>query len=233
MFNFLRRRRPPAESTTESDVLSPPRESVDEDGVPRIDNVDVQRAQCLPPGQSKAKKWPVLHYSEVPKIDLATWDFRVFGCVDTPLHLTWDEMSALPRVRVHADMHCVTSWTVLDQEWEGVSVTALLERAGLRPQARFLLAHGADAVSGGEKYSTNMPLGYVMSPDVVLATACNGQPLTAEHGGPMRLVVPRLYAWKSAKWIRALELLETDRPGFWERNGYNDRGDPWTEERYR
>jgi DMSO/TMAO reductase YedYZ molybdopterin-dependent catalytic subunit len=231
MFNFLRRRRAASEGLPE-EALADPVQTVDPDGILRVENVDVQRAQRIPPGQTKAKKWPVLHYGDVPRVDRATWKLDVWGAVENRLTLDWDAVAELPRIRVHADMHCVTTWSRLDQVWEGPSLHALFARAGLRPEARFLVAYGADAVGPGDTYTTNMPLEYALSPDALLATHCNGEPLTPDHGGPIRLVVPLLYAWKSAKWVRGLEVLEDDRPGFWERNGYHDRGDPWREERY-
>lgn len=231
MFKLFRRRKP-APAAPAPPKAPPPVISVGEDGIPVVESGDVQRTVRIPQGQSRARKWPVLDYTGVPDIDMATWDFRVFGDVETPLRFTWDEMQALPRVRVHADMHCVTSWSLLDQIWEGFSVADLLARAGLKPDARFLIAHGADAVGRNENYTTNMPVEFVLSPEALLAVAVNGAPLPPKHGGPMRLVVPRLYAWKSAKWVRALEATVDDRAGFWERNGYHDRGDPWMEERY-
>jgi DMSO/TMAO reductase YedYZ molybdopterin-dependent catalytic subunit len=193
----------------------------------RLESPDTRRAQRLPPGQSKAKKWPVLQWSQVPKVDLNTWRLRVFGLVRRETTLTWDELRALPQITVHADMHCVTTWSRLDQNWEGVSLRTLLDLAQVPDEARYCVAHGAD---GG--YETNMPIEYLRAKDALVAWACNDEPLSAEHGGPVRLVVPQLYAWKSCKWLTALEFLRDDRSGLWERNGYHDRGDPWREERY-
>lgn len=232
MFNFIRRRRPASEPHADDGTVPSATAAVDDDGVLRVENADVKRVQRLPPGQSKAKKWPVLHYGEVPQVDLANFELTVFGAVDRPLKLPWAALQERTRVRVHADMHCVTTWSMLDQTWEGWPLVPLLEEAGVQPAARFLVAHGADAVGRGEGYTTNMPLEYALSPDALLATHCNGVPLTPDHGGPMRLVIPLLYAWKSAKWLRGLEVLVDDRPGFWERNGYHGRANPWTEERY-
>jgi len=239
MLKFLERLRrdapsPVQHASAETREAPPsPSTATDADGVRRVVNADVQRERRIPPGQSKAKKWPVLQYGEVPRVDTATWQLRVFGAVEREITLSWDALNALPRIRVHADMHCVTTWTVLDQHWEGVSIHDVLELAEVRDDARFLVAWGADRVGSSERYSTNMPLVDALSPDVLLATHCNGKPLTPEHGGPIRLVVPLLYAWKSAKWVEGLELLTDDRAGFWERNGYHDHGDPWIEERMR
>lgn len=180
----------------------------------------------LPPGQIETRKWPVLHYSEVPRVDLATWRFRVFGLVEREVSLGWDELRALPRRETLCDIHCVTHWSRFDNRFAGVPVDALLRRAGVRPEARYVLVH-ADP-----DYTTNLPLGDLDRPENLLATEFGGEPLTAEHGGPVRLLVPHLYFWKSAKWVRGFELLADDEPGFWERNGYHMRGDPWAEERY-
>ena len=179
----------------------------------------------LPPGQVVTHKWPVLSAGENPAIDLATWRFRAYGLVGSELTLTWDEFKALPRVRVTADMHCVTRWSRLETTWEGVSIREILWRAQVRPEARFVMAH-----SYGD-YTTNLPLADLADDDVLLADTNDGEPLSADHGGPMRLVVPKLYAWKSAKWLRALEFMERDRRGYWENYGYHDHGDPWKEER--
>lgn len=244
LFDFMRRRLAAARSTPldapsptaalPSPEAHPPaaREVVDDDGVRRVINGDVQRARRIPPGQSRAKKWPVLQYGETPVVHPSDWRLRVFGAVNRGVTLTWEDLLALPRLRVDADMHCVTSWTVLDQRWEGIALETVLDMAGVSPEARFLVAWGADRVGSSERYSTNMPLEDARSSDVLIATHCNGAPLTVAHGGPVRLVVPLLYAWKSAKWLDGLELLVADRPGFWERNGYHHRGDPWAEQRF-
>jgi DMSO/TMAO reductase YedYZ molybdopterin-dependent catalytic subunit len=192
----------------------------------------------LPPNQSRAKRWPVLHQGKgIPAIELTTWRLELNGCVERPLSLSWGELQSLPQVKIQADMHRVTSWTMLDQVWEGVAFSELMERVGPRPEAEFAMATGCDAITGdyaehpAERYTTNVPLEYLRRGDALVATSCNGQPLTAAHGGPVRLVVPQLYAWKSAKWLCGLELMETDRLGFWERLGYHWRGEPWAEER--
>jgi DMSO/TMAO reductase YedYZ molybdopterin-dependent catalytic subunit len=168
----------------------------------------------------------VLHYGEVPKIDLERWDFRVHGLVENPLRLTWEEFQALPRVEVQSDIHCVTRWSRYDNAWEGVSVQEVLRRAGVSPDAAFAIAHAEKG------FTTNLPLAELLKDDVLLADKHDGVALTPEHGWPLRLVVPRRYFWKSAKWIRGIELVATDRPGFWEQNGYHNEADPWKEERF-
>lgn len=180
----------------------------------------------LPPGQILTKKWPVLHYGLVPPVDTATWSFEVSGLVERPYSITWDELLALPRTTVRCDIHCVTTWSRFDNTFEGVAVRLLLERAGVRPAARFCLVHAE------QDFTTNLPLADLDRPDNLVALKHDGDWLTPEHGGPARLLVPHLYFWKSAKWVRGFELLEQDIPGFWEQNGYHMRGDPWTEERY-
>lgn len=189
---------------------------------------DTRRADRIPPGQSRTKKWPVLDASGPPHIDLTTWRFRIGGLAVQKLELTWQEFLALPRIRVFSDFHCVTRWSRLGNLWEGVSTRELVRLAGgARPEARFVLVHGYD-----HGWTTNLPLEDFLADDALVATHHDGEPITIEHGGPARLIVPRLYAWKSAKWVAGVDLLEKDVPGFWEKNGYNMRGDPWTEERY-
>lgn len=191
-------------------------------------SADVFRDQRIPPGQSRTRKWPVLDASGPPRIDLATWKLRIFGLVRQPIELTWNEFLALPRVKVFSDFHCVTRWSRLGNVWEGVSTRALLELAGgPLDEARFALAHGYD-----RGFTTNLPLQDFLSEDALIATTHDGDPISTDHGGPARLIVPLLYAWKSAKWISGIELLPADRAGFWESNGYHMRGDPWSEERY-
>ena len=180
----------------------------------------------LPPGQVLTQKWPVLHYQNVPSVDLNTWRLRVTGHVDTPLALTWDELNALPQRDVLCDMHCVTRWSRYDNIFRGVPVREVLRRAGMRTDAEAAMIHGA------EGYTTNLPMSDLDREENLIATHWNGEPLTAEHGGPVRLLVPHLYLWKSAKWVTGLEVLEYDEPGFWEQNGYHMRGEPWLEERF-
>jgi DMSO/TMAO reductase YedYZ molybdopterin-dependent catalytic subunit len=180
----------------------------------------------IPPGQYRTEKFPVLHYGSTPKTELATWDFKVFGEVDSPFGLTWAEFKALPRNTVQTDIHCVTRWTKLDTTWEGVPIQEILSRAQLRPAATFVLAHSEQG------YTANLPMSILNDDDVLLADTFGGEPLELEHGWPLRLLVPKRYFWKSAKWIRGLEFLDHDILGFWERYGYNNDADPWKEERF-
>jgi DMSO/TMAO reductase YedYZ molybdopterin-dependent catalytic subunit len=192
------------------------------------DRIDVRDTglERLPPGQIITHKWPVLHYGTVPRVDLATWRFEVRGAVERPVSLTWDELLALPRRETACDMHCVTRWSRYDNVFEGVPVQDVLARAGVKPGAAYVLVHAE------QNYTTNLPLSDLDRPANLLALSHNGEPLTPEHGGPVRLLVPHLYLWKSAKWVTGFQLLEEDYPGFWEQNGYHMRGDPWQEERY-
>lgn len=189
---------------------------------------DTLRSNRLPPGQSRTKKWPVLDASGPPAIELERWTFRLSGLVERPVMWTWKEFQGLPRVKVFADFHCVTRWSRLGNLWEGPSTRKLVELAGgVKPEASFALVFGHD---GG--WTTNLPLEHFLAEDALVALFHDGEPLAVEHGGPARLIVPRLYAWKSAKWVAGAELLDRDRAGFWEKNGYHMRGDPWTEERH-
>ena len=181
----------------------------------------------LPPGQyDTGKQWPVLTAEATPKLDLATWSFTVDGLVDRPTTWTWDEMHALAPSTYSGDIHCVTTWSKLGMEFTGVSVDTLLELAGPQPSASFVLARSHTG------YTTNLPRADVTGGKAWVAFTADGAPLAREHGGPARLLVPHLYFWKSAKWVSGLQLLDHDEPGFWERNGYHDRGDPWLEQRY-
>jgi len=180
----------------------------------------------LPPGQSLTLKWPVLHEGQIPAFDPARWDFRVWGLVDNPLRLSWDEFGKLPQVRIRADFHCVTTWSKFDNEWEGVPFPAIAQIARPRPEARYVMVHADPG------YTTNVPLEDLMRDDVLFAHRHAPEPLTPEHGAPLRLVVPHLYAWKSAKWVRGLDFIDQDRAGFWERVGYHMYGDPFREQRY-
>jgi DMSO/TMAO reductase YedYZ molybdopterin-dependent catalytic subunit len=188
---------------------------------------DTHRTQRIPPGQSRTRKWPVLHASYVPDVPTETWTLEIKGLVERPTKYTWDEFLALPQVKVFADFHCVTQWSRLDNIWEGVSTRELLSRAGVLPNARYVLLHGYD-----DGWTTNLPLVDFLAEDALLTYKHDGQPISADHGGPVRAMVPQLYAWKSAKWIKAIELVEFDQPGFWERGGYHNHGDPWREERF-
>ena len=180
----------------------------------------------LPPGQSATLKWPVLHYGSVPKFDPARWEFRTFGLVEIPVKVNWEEFSELPRVQVTADFHCVTRWSRFDNRWEGVPFRAVYDLTRPKPEAAHLLVHAA------EGYNTNIPLRDLLEDNVLLAFRHDGAPLASEHGGPLRLIVPKLYAWKSAKWVEGMEFLAQDRLGFWEKNGYHRYGDPFKEQRH-
>lgn len=180
----------------------------------------------VPPGQTLTRKFPVLHHSHVPAFDEAGYRFRVWGCVERPLELTWAELRALPRVEDVSDFHCVTTWSRLDNRWGGVPIRAVLDRARPTAEARHVLMHCLDG------YTANVPLRVLDDRDVLIAFDHDGEPLSPEHGGPVRLVVPKLYAWKSGKWLAGLELLQRDRRGFWEERGYHNRALPWAEERY-
>ena len=209
--------------TQEKDLRTP-------EGLPAdvIVSPDARRAQRVPPGQSRTLKWPVLDASGAPDISIDKWKLRIGGQVANPAQWNWEEFQSLPRVKVFADFHCVTRWSRLGNLWEGVSTRELVARAGgALPAARYVLAYGYD---GG--WTTNMPLEDFLSEDALVAFLHDGEPTSAEHGGPARLIVPQLYAWKSAKWVAAIELLDHDQAGFWERNGYHMHGDPWKEERY-
>lgn len=188
---------------------------------------DTRRAERVPPGQTRTRKWPVLQAGPVEHVDRAGWQLEVFGQVGSPVSFTLEQFQQLPRVKVYADFHCVTRWSRLDNLWEGVAMSELLMRAGIKPSARFVVLHALD---GG--WTTNIPLADFLADDALAADTHDGKPLSDDHGGPVRAVIPRLYAWKSAKWLRAIELTVENRPGHWEREGYHDHGDPWTEERF-
>ncbi len=178
----------------------------------------------LPPGQYLTRKWPVLSYEAVPAMP-ADWKLNVSGLVEQPLTLTWKEFLALPRVTLTNDIHCVTTWSRYDNTWEGVSIREILQRVKPLPNAQYVMAHSWTG------YTTNIPL-TDLDDDVLIAIKHNGLDLEPEHGGPVRLVVPKLYFYKSAKWLDGLDFMEHDRPGFWEKQGYHNHADPWLEERY-
>ena len=189
---------------------------------------DTRRANRVPPGQTRTRKWPILDASGAPPILLDRWKFSITGLVVQPKEWSWQEFQALERVSVFADFHCVTHWSRLGNIWEGVATRKLIELAGgPLPGAEYVLARGYDA-----GFTTNLPLADFLAEDALVAFLHDGVPLTPEHGWPARLIVPQLYAWKSAKWIAGIELLDRDKAGFWERNGYHMHGDPWKEERF-
>jgi len=180
----------------------------------------------IPPGQYLTDGFPVLTVGPNPDFDLSTWDLQVFGAVERDLRLGWDELMEMEQRDAVVDIHCVTRWSKLDTSWRGVPVRALLERAGLRADATHLMAYS----DGG--YSTNMPLEVALEDEVLLAHSYDGRPLEPDHGAPLRLLVPKRYFWKSAKFLRRLEVMTADRMGFWELNGYHNDADPWREERH-
>jgi DMSO/TMAO reductase YedYZ molybdopterin-dependent catalytic subunit len=186
----------------------------------------MKAAGRLPPGQSLTLKWPVLHYGSVPQFDPTRWDFTVRGLVEAPLRWSWKEFSALPKIAVTSDFHCVTRWSRFDNHWEGVAFREVLRHVRLKPNAAFVLVHAEQG------YTANVPLADLDRENVLFATHHDGQPLSADHGYPLRLIVPHLYAWKSVKWVRGLEFHDRDIPGFWERNGYHMYGDPFREQRF-
>ncbi len=183
-------------------------------------------ADRIPPGQARTSKWPVLTYGLTPRFDPRTWTFRCFGLVEEEVTWTWEEFLELPRTEVRCDIHCVTRWSRLDNRFEGVHIREIMKRVRLKPEAAYVMIH-ADP-----DYTTNLPVADLVDDDVLLALKHDGDDLTPDHGGPLRLVVPKLYFWKSAKWLRAFEFLDVNPPGFWELNGYHMHADPWQEERY-
>jgi DMSO/TMAO reductase YedYZ molybdopterin-dependent catalytic subunit len=180
----------------------------------------------IPPGQRLTDRFPVLHYGSVPKFDPASWDLRVFGLVDEPLTLSYEQFLQLPTVRIVVDIHCVTTWSKLDTVWEGVLFREFISEAKVQPAGKFVLVHCEQG------FTTNLPLDVLMDDDVLLAYRYDDAPLAPEHGYPLRLLVPKRYFWKSAKWVRGIELMAEDRLGFWEVRGYHNNADPWEEERY-
>ena len=180
----------------------------------------------VPPGQYVTEKFPVLHYGSVPTTDLAKWDFRVWGEVENPFQFDWAEFQSMPRAEFRGDIHCVTRWSKLDATFSGVPIRVILDRARPKASARFAVVHAEQG------YTTNMPIAVLDDSDVLLADSFDGKPLEPEHGWPLRLLVPKRYFWKSAKWVRGLQFLDHDELGFWERYGYNNSADPWKEERF-
>lgn len=194
----------------------------------------------IPPRQARTKKWPVLDAGGPPNVslkDLSWWSLTLDGLVDESVKFTWDEFKKLPRVKVFADMHCVTRWSRLGNVWEGVSTREIVKHVRLKPEVKFVLVDAWDkgfTFRGHDlDWTTNMPLEYFLSEDCLFADTHDGQPIPLEHGGPLRLVIPSLYAWKSAKWVKGVTFRTDDTPGFWERGGYHMLGDPWKEQRYR
>src|SRR6266403_3808157 len=195
-------------------------EEISDPGI--IISPDTRRENRIPPGQTRTKKWPVLDAHGTPAVDLANWTFEVDGLVEKPLQFSLDEFMQLPAVKVYADFHCVTRWSRLDNVWSGLSTHKLGELVGIKPEAKFVVAYGYD--SG---WTTNLPIEYFLAEDSLLAWSHDGQPIPPDHGGPVRLIVPQLYAWKSAKWVKGVRFVEHDEAGFWEEGGYHMRGGPW------
>jgi DMSO/TMAO reductase YedYZ molybdopterin-dependent catalytic subunit len=191
---------------------------------------DVRREVRIPPNQVLTKKWPVLHAGVTPEFHSAMWSFHVFGLVKRPWQCAINEFRALPRTRVLADMHCVTRWSKLDNLWEGVATRVVLDQVVVLPEAKYVMVHCEHG------FETNLRLDDFLGDDCLFAWRHSDRDLEPDHGYPLRLVIPRLFAWKSAKWVRGIELMEKDRPGFWEdweHGGYHMRGDPWQEQRFR
>ncbi len=185
-----------------------------------------QETERLPPGQHLVKNWPVLDLGQQPIISTDSWRLEVHGLVETPLDLNWAAFQTLEQSIMVSDIHCVTTWSRYDNKWKGVSTRDLLDLAMPKAEAGYVMLTSYDG------YTTNLPLSDFAAEDAILATSWEGQPLTRDHGGPMRLVVPHLYFWKSAKWLRRIDLMPADKAGFWEKNGYHMYGDPWREQRY-
>jgi len=187
----------------------------------------------LPVGQHEVKNWPVLDLGEQPDISLAQWRLEVGGLVEHPFTLTWKEFIALPQVDEVSDFHCVTTWSRFDNHWRGVRFRTIAELAVPKTEAAFVLCSGYDFMPGTYiPYTTNLPLARAVDDDVLLVHTWEGQPLPREHGGPCRMITPKLYAWKGAKWIRKIEFLADDRKGFWEVRGYSNSAEPWFNDRY-
>ena len=182
--------------------------------------------QRLPPGQHLTKDWPVLDLGVLPPVSRDRWRLDVYGAIENPVFWTFAEFTAQKQAQFTSDIHCVTTWSRYDNEWEGLATRELLAACQPRPDARFVVLHSHDG------YTTNLALDDFAAEDALLAHSWSGEPLSAEHGGPVRLVVPHLYFWKSAKWVQSIEFLTDDAPGFWEVRGYHNRGDPWAEQRY-
>jgi DMSO/TMAO reductase YedYZ molybdopterin-dependent catalytic subunit len=183
-------------------------------------------AARVPPGQRLVKGWPVLHYGPIPRFDESTWDFSVGGLVEKPFTVSYSELKALGPAKISADMHCVTGWTTLDNEWEGIPFKVIVDTAKPKPEAQWVITYADHG------YTANLSLQAMLDDDVLLAWANRGEPLAPEHGYPLRLVVPKRYAWKSTKWIRSVEFSASNDRGFWEVRGYHNHADPWREERY-
>lgn len=220
---WLERKRAEAAPGAASDGPPLGRGPLNRHGMPRV-----------PIGQREVPNWPVLDLGVHPDLPISSWKLEVGGLCSRPLTLDWKDFQALPQVEEASDFHCVTTWSAMDQNFGGVRFRDLAELVEPLPEAEYLLCTGADADPGsGEPYTVNLPLLDALQPDVLLAHRWNGGPLPREHGGPVRMITPRLYAWKGAKWIVRIEFLAEDRPGFWEKRGYSNTGRPWRNDRFR
>jgi DMSO/TMAO reductase YedYZ molybdopterin-dependent catalytic subunit len=187
----------------------------------------------LPVGQHQVKNWPVLDLGEQPDVALETWNLEIAGLVENPFTLIWDQFLALPQTEDVSDFHCVTTWSRYDNHWGGVAFRTIAELAVPKPEAKFILCTGYDVMPGSSiPYTVNLPLARALDQDVLLVHRWEGKPLPREHGGPCRMITPKLYAWKGAKWIRKIEFLAQDNKGFWERRGYSNSAEPWFNDRY-
>jgi DMSO/TMAO reductase YedYZ molybdopterin-dependent catalytic subunit len=191
----------------------------------KLEEMGVDPAR-LPPGQYFTERFPVLHVGDVPSYDMAAWDFRISGAVEAERTLSWDEFRALPTADITVDIHCVTKWSKFDTHWTGVPFRTVMDLVAVKPTASHVITHAEYG------YTANLPLADLLHDDVVFAWGYDGEDLEPIHGGPLRLVVPHLYFWKSVKWVRGIEFATSDQPGFWERNGYHNYGDPFREQRY-
>jgi DMSO/TMAO reductase YedYZ molybdopterin-dependent catalytic subunit len=187
---------------------------------------DPEKAKRVPPGQSLTDRFPVLHYGPTPYVDTAKWDLKIFGLVEEPVRLNWTEFLALPQSEITTDIHCVTRWSKLDTVWTGVKTSEIMKLLKVKPEAKYVMAHAEHG------FTANIPLEVFLDDDVLIAHQFDHKPLEKDHGYPVRLLVPKKYFWKSAKWLRGIEFMAEDKLGFWERNGYNNSADPWKEERY-
>lgn len=189
-------------------------------------NVPPELAHRVPPGQTVTDRFPILHEGDVPEYDLATWSIKVFGEVERELSFSFDELMSMPQTDITCDIHCVTRWSKLDTHWTGIKFSDLFPKLGVKPEAKYVMVHGDN------DYTTNIPLEDLLRDNILLAHAYEGEPLTAKHGGPMRLIVPHLYFWKSCKWITGFEFMQEDAPGFWEQNGFHNYAEPFAEQRF-
>lgn len=189
-------------------------------------NVPPELAHRVPPGQTVTERFPILHEGEVPQYDMATWSIKIFGEVEKEQQFTFDQLMQLPQTDLTCDIHCVTRWSKLDTRWTGIKFTDLLPHLAVKPDAKYVMVHGDN------DYTANIPLEDLLHDNILLAHTYEGEPLTAKHGGPMRLIVPHLYFWKSVKWLTGFQFMNEDAPGFWEQNGFHNYADPFKEQRF-